>query len=96
MNCCRLHSHQPAHATRRRWRSAGSSLGSGLLLILLPKCPLCIAAYLSLFTGAGVAMTIAMRLRPLLEILFVAAAALLLLRLLTLRHPETCKEKPQP
>ena len=29
-----------------------------------PKCPKCIAAYLTLWRGAGVAMSVAMHLRP--------------------------------
>ena len=55
-------------------------MGSGTLLILLPKCPMCIAAYLTLWTGAGVAMSVAMHLRPMLEILFIASALLLVVR----------------
>ena len=68
-------------ATRRSWyRSASGCAGSGALLVLLPKCPLCIAAYLTLWTGAGAAMSIAMHLRPALEILFAASALFLLAR----------------
>jgi len=68
-------------ATKRSWyRSASGCAGSGALLVLLPKCPLCIAAYLTLWTGAGAAMSIAMHLRPALEILFAASALFLLAR----------------
>ena len=68
-------------ATRRSWyRSASGCAGSGALLVLLPKCPLCIAAYLTLWTGAGAAMSIAMHLRPALEILFAASVLFLLVR----------------
>jgi hypothetical protein len=55
-------------------------MGSGTLLILLPKCPVCILAYLTLWTGAGVAMSVAMHPRPMLEILFSASALLLVVR----------------
>jgi hypothetical protein len=55
-------------------------VGSGALLVLLPKCPLCIAAYVALWTGAGAAMSIATRLRPLLEVVFVVSVALLIVR----------------
>ena len=41
---------------------------------------MCIAAYLTLWRGAGVAMSVAMHLRPMLEILFIAAALLLVVR----------------
>ncbi len=70
MNCCHAQTEQrPRHSW---WRSASGCVGSGTLLVLLPKCPICIAAYLALWTGAGVAMPIAAHLRPLLEIVFVA------------------------
>jgi hypothetical protein len=55
-------------------------VGSGTLLVLLPKCPMCIAAYLTLWTGASVAMPVAMNLRAMMAILFVASAVLLLAR----------------
>jgi hypothetical protein len=61
---------------------AGGCLSSGILLILLPKCPICLAAYLALFTGASAAMPIATHLRPLLEIVCIASALLLLARVL--------------
>jgi hypothetical protein len=55
-------------------------VGSGTLLVLLPKCPMCIAAYLALWTGASVTMPVAMNLRPMLAILFVVSTVLLLVR----------------
>jgi hypothetical protein len=106
MNCCPVQTKHdspagPRRSWRRSWRSAsgflGSGFGSGFLLVLLPKCPLCIAAYLTLFTGASVAVPIAMRLRPLLEIAFAATAAFLLLHLLAVRaRPQACTEKMPP
>lgn len=84
-------------ATKRGWyRSTSGCVGSGALLVLLPKCPLCIAAYLTLWTGAGAAMSIAMHLRPALEILFAASVLFLIVRYiaanrdrpLTSRHSE--------
>jgi len=78
MNCC------DAQTERRRqrswWRSAGGCVGSGTLLVLLPKCPLCIAASLAVWAGASVAMPLVARLRSMLEIVFVASAVLLLVR----------------
>jgi hypothetical protein len=55
-------------------------VGSGALLVLLPKCPLCLAAYLTLWTGASVAMPVAMHLRPMVAILFFASTLLLVVR----------------
>jgi hypothetical protein len=83
MNCCHV---QPDKKPQRSLlRKASGCVGSGTLLVLLPKCPLCIAAYLAVWTGAGAAITIATRLRPLLEILFAASVALLLFRFLAAR-----------
>jgi len=83
MNCCRT---QTGRKLQRSWRrSASGCVGSGAMLALLPKCPVCIAGYLALWTGASIAMPIATRLRPMLEILFVALAVLLLVRCVAMR-----------
>ena len=68
MQCCDLQSTQSARP--KWWRSASRCAGSGVLLALLPKCPLCIAAYLGLWMGAGWAMSLARGARPLLLALF--------------------------
>lgn len=83
MNCCNVETGQ--RPRRSLWRSATGGVGSGILLILLPKCPLCIAAYLALWTGAGMAIPISTRLRPLLEIVFVASVVLMLVRWMAAR-----------
>ena len=76
MNCCHVETER--RPRRGWWRSAGGGVSSGVLLVLLPKCPLCIAAYLALWTGASVAMPVATHLRPVLEIVFVGWVVLLL------------------
>jgi hypothetical protein len=43
----------------RRWFGAGGSIGPGAMLLLLPKCPACVAAYLAVWTGAGLAAPVA-------------------------------------
>ena len=48
-------------------------MGPGLLLVLLPKCPACVAAYLAFFTGAGLAAPIAEYLRPVMGVVFAAS-----------------------
>jgi acyl-CoA synthetase (AMP-forming)/AMP-acid ligase II len=83
MQCCHIKTTRKPQ--RSGWRSISGCAGSGALLVLLPKCPLCIAAWLAMWTGASVAVPIATRLHLLLEIAFVASAALLLVRCLPTR-----------
>ena len=66
-------------SARRRTATAASIL-PGALLALLPKCPLCIAAWLTAVTGMGFAPTGVTRLREMIVVFWVAAVAV------TLRH----------
>ena len=84
MHCCLAEKWKKP--PRPRWRGIAGFTGSGALLLLVPKCPMCVAAYLALWTGASVATPIATRLRPMLEIAFAASALLLLVRLLLARR----------
>jgi hypothetical protein len=83
LSCC--HAQTGRGPQRSWWRSAGGGVSSGTLLVLLPKCPMCIAAYIALWTGAGVPLPIAMRLRPLLQIVFVISAALCFVQCVVMR-----------
>lgn len=64
MQCCEVQSKQTGR--RKWWRSASGCAGSGVLLALLPKCPLCLAAYLGLWIGTSWAMPLTHITRPLL------------------------------
>jgi hypothetical protein len=59
-------------------RRAVSSLGATLALLLVPKCPLCVAAYLaSLGIGAEAATSAAPLVRPLAWLLMALAVSAL-------------------
>ncbi|MBU8894100.1 hypothetical protein KRR26_00715 [Corallococcus sp. M34] len=70
------------HAERRGGKRASLvSLTLGLLTALLPKCPLCIAAALSVMgMTAGMARIIGLTLRPMGALLALAALGVLLYR----------------
>jgi hypothetical protein len=48
----------PTRFLRRIWQSI-QWLFPTILLALMPKCPLCIAAYIALFTGIGISVSTA-------------------------------------
>ena len=54
------------------------------LLVLMPKCPACLAAYVALWTGLGLSLSTATYLRWV--VLFLCAASLLLLAVSRLRR----------
>ena len=67
--------------------SAASSWVGSALAVLIPKCPACLAAYVALFTGVGISISLAAYWRLAIGILcgailfyVVAGAALRLLK----------------
>jgi hypothetical protein len=54
----------------------------GAVLVLLPKCPACLAAYIAIGTGFGISVSTATYVRLLLMIVCIASLSLLAARLL--------------
>lgn len=80
MKCCEAQPAGGRGSAARPWRSAGSCVGSGAMLVLLPKCPMCIAAYLGVWMGAGIAAPVAGHLRFAMAVIFVGSLGFALVR----------------
>lgn len=52
----------------------------GTILALMPKCPVCLAAYIALFSGIGISLPVASFLRTGLIVLCVLALVFLVVR----------------
>ena len=66
-----------ASSPLQRLRNAVQWAAPGVVLVLMPKCPLCVAAYVTLLTGVGISLSTAAHLRMLvLTLCFVTLAFL--------------------
>ena len=83
--CCLSATRDREHAPRpaSRWRR-GAEIAEWIIhsatLVLLPKCPACVALYVALFSGVGLSLANASLLRTSLLILCVAALFYLTLK----------------
>ncbi|MGD0059544.1 MAG: hypothetical protein ABSD58_09015 [Verrucomicrobiia bacterium] len=77
-HCCQIktqagdNARRPASRVRRGGEIAGWIVPSATLA-LLPKCPMCVAAYVALATGIGISLPAAAHLRTMLVVLCVAS-----------------------
>jgi len=94
-DCCNSAAREGEVASRpaSRWRHGAGMAGwiiPGATLVLLPKCPICMAAYVALFTGVGISIATASVLRT--SLLVLSITALLCLALKSLRRPGSQKK----
>jgi len=77
-HCCQIKTRagDNARRTASRLRRGGAIAGwilPSVTLALLPKCPVCVAAYVALATGIGISLPTATYLRAMLVVLCVAS-----------------------
>jgi len=71
------------HAVMRRSAKAGGWIVPSAILVLMPKCPACVVAYIAIATGAGISVSMAAHLRLMVlalcvvTLMYVAARTLL-------------------
>lgn len=90
--CCKARiGHGRSKNRLRRGISASAWILPGGLLALMPKCPVCFAAYFALFTGVGISVPAASGLR--LFLVIACCASLLSLAFLYARKVLALKKR---
>jgi hypothetical protein len=74
----------------RRVRRSAEWLFPAALLVLIPKCPLCVAAYVALFTGIGITVSTARWIQILMLALSSTSLVYLVVRYWRTRRPRMC------
>ena len=83
--CCQIETRGSDNARRPAWRlrRSGEIAGwivPGVILALMPKCPACLAAYVTIGTGLGLSLSTATHLRASLLLLCIASLLCLAVR----------------
>lgn len=73
------------HHCAKSSRKLASWLVPGSLLVLMPKCPVCLAGYIALATGLGISIPAATNLRMTLLSICIAWLCLLTIRAIILK-----------
>lgn len=71
----------PSRRLARRFSGIAGSILPGTALVLLPKCPLCLAAWLTAVTGIGVPVAMAARVRGGILAVWIAALGVAITRI---------------
>jgi hypothetical protein len=66
----------PSRRLARRFSGTTASVSSVAVLLFLPKCPLCLAAWFTVITGVAISATAAEWVRGLIVVFTVAAVVL--------------------
>lgn len=78
--CCGADGGRKSSTGARRLREISVWGLPSILLVLVPKCPACLAAYVALWTGIGLSLSAAAYLRWAMLLLCVAALLFLLVK----------------
>ena len=70
---------RPPGLLRRAWRGI-QWLFPTTLLVLMPKCPMCVAAYVALFTGIGISVSTARWIQILMPVFCLTSLAYIAVR----------------
>jgi hypothetical protein len=92
--CCHVAGHQKMPAWVRRAREILAWALPGAILVIMPKCPACLAAYVTFLTGFGLSLSTATYLRGGLFVLCTASLVFLIVnRLNRIRAVSRCFKK---
>jgi hypothetical protein len=80
--CCHAAGDRKTPTRVRRIRELFAWVLPSALLVLVPKCPACLAAYVALWTGVGLSLSTATYLRWALIVLCVASVLFLIVKCL--------------